>query len=253
MYARVFVEPIGGVAGDMLLAALIDLGADLGRLRAAIESLGVPGLQLEVSRVELAGEAACYVRSLAPDEGEHAHRHLDEILAVVQRGALSAAARARAERTFTILAEAEAVVHGGTAGEVHLHEVGQLDSILDVVGVAVALDLLGNPRLACAPLPSGGGTVLTSHGEMACPVPAVVELARRFSVPLEPVPLFGETITPTGVALLCASSDELSATKPASAPQRVGVGAGTRRYADRPNVVRLHGYGGRPPPAESPS
>jgi uncharacterized protein (DUF111 family) len=240
MYAHLFVEPIGGVAGDMLLAALIDVGADVDGLRSGLARLMQPGLRLDVSRVVVGELPACYVRSLGPDEG-HVHRRLGDIEAVIERAQLSPTARARASRIFAILAEAEAVVHGGGRDDVELHEVGALDSILDVVGISLALDLLGNPRVSAAPLPSGRGPVKTAHGDLACPVPAVVEIARRFSVPLEPVALAAETVTPTGIAVLAATCEHFGA-RPAGEARRVGVGAGTRRFADRPNVVRVYAY-----------
>jgi pyridinium-3,5-bisthiocarboxylic acid mononucleotide nickel chelatase len=232
------VHAVGGVAGDMLLAALIDLGADATAIRRAFASLQVRGLALDVSRVEVSGERALYVRSLAPHEG-HSHRHLSEIEAVIGKGDLSDVARARALRIFRVLTEAEARVHGGSVDEVALHEVGELDSILDVVGISVALESLGNPALSVSSLPSGQGVVRTAHGELSVPVPAVLELAQRFNIPLEPAPLRGETVTPTGIAVLAVVAERfgLDVQPPYLG---TGIGAGTRRFADRPNVVRIH-------------
>jgi len=238
-FARLHVECVGGVAGDMLLAALIDLGADVDALRRDLASLGQAGLTLEVDEASLDGERALRVRSLATD-GAH-HRSLADILAVIDGGDISPAARARARAIFEIMAVAEAVVHSGTTETVHLHEVGALDSIMDVVGIAAALDLLGNPRLTASPIPSGGGTVQTSHGELAVPVPAVVEIATQHNVPLVDVPLRGETVTPTGIAVLAQACDDF-VSEVASGAAAVGIGAGTRRFADRPNVVRVHGF-----------
>jgi pyridinium-3,5-bisthiocarboxylic acid mononucleotide nickel chelatase len=237
-FGRLHVEPIGGVAGDMLLGALIDLGADAAAIRAAFTSLQEPGLRLDVSRVEVQGLTATYVRSLAPHEG-HVHRHLSDIMTIIDAGDMSEVVKARARDIFTLLAEAEARVHGGVAGDVHLHEVGELDSILDVVGISVALELLGNPSVTSAPLPVGSGTVHTSHGELGVPVPAVREIAARAKVPLSVVPVVGETVTPTGIAVLAAVCESFG--EAPGRPVRTGIGAGTRRFPDRPNVIKVHG------------
>jgi pyridinium-3,5-bisthiocarboxylic acid mononucleotide nickel chelatase len=244
---HVHVEAIGGVAGDMLLAALIDLGADEQQIARVLQSLDEPGLALHVERVTVDGIAARYVRSIPPShdqhhhDHQHGHHHLEDVLAVIDRAVATPAARARAHRIFEILAAAEAVVHGGTAHDVHLHEVAELDSILDVLGISVALDLLGNPSLSAAPLPSGRGKVRTSHGPLDCPVPAVVEISRRFAIPLADAPVEGETVTPTGIAVLAEAVRPKSARDPKSA-ERVGVGAGTKRFPGRPNVGRLYGW-----------
>ncbi len=238
---RLQIEAVGGIAGDMLLGALIDIGADVEAIRAALALMRVPGLRLDLTRVQLGELQACYVRSLAPDaEGTHSHRHLSDIYALIDRAGLAATAWQRARDIFRLLAEAEAEVHGGDATEVALHEVGRVDSILDVVGIAIALDSLGNPRVSATALPVGQGTVQTAHGELAVPVPAVVAIARRHRVPLVNAPLLGETVTPTGIAVVAAVSSTFDA-GPWRDADVVGFGAGTRRHADRPNVVCLRG------------
>jgi len=226
----------------MILGALIHAGADVQRIRQVLASFGEADLQLSVDEVQVDGEAARYVRSLAPHADGHPHHHLSDILGRVERCSAAPAARARARRIFEILADAEATVHGGTPESVHLHEVGELDSIMDVVGIAVALHDLGDPRVTATPVPSGRGTVDTSHGRLDCPVPAVVEIVRRFGVPLLDVDVPGETVTPTGAAVLAAVCAELGAAPPAGTPVVTGVGAGTKRFPGRPNVVRAHGY-----------
>jgi hypothetical protein len=125
--------------------------------------------------------------------------------------------------------------------DVHLHEVGALDSILDVVGIAVALESLGAPRVSSSAVPSGHGHVRAAHGELELPVPAVREIAARAGLPLIDVPVCGETVTPTGAAVLAVVCERFGP-PPAAPAAAVGVGAGTRRFADRPNVVRVHGY-----------
>jgi uncharacterized protein (DUF111 family) len=244
MFQRLHVEAEGGAAGDMLLGALVDLGADVAAIRRAFASFRVPGLELESRRVEVAGSwgsvAAVAVQSLAPAP-EHHHTHLSDVQAMLAAADLPDAARQRALRVYRLLCQAEAEVHGGTADSVHLHEVGELDSVLDVVGIAVALHTLGEPRATCAPLPSGRGHVGSAHGRLAVPVPAVVAVARRAGLVLEPVDVEGETVTPTGAAVLaelCGRSEVAAVPRGA----RLGVGAGSRRFAGRANVVRIHAW-----------
>jgi len=237
---QIHFEVIGGVAGDMLLASLIDLGADIRAIVEVFRSLGEPGLELRVERVAVDGEPACYVKSLAPGSGHH-HSTLGEIHGTIDRGTMPETARQRAKDIFKILAEAESIVHHGTVDDVHLHEVGELDSILDIVGIAVALNSLGNPKVTSTPLPSGHGTVDTSHGLLECPVPAVQEVAKRWSVPMIGVDVEGETITPTGISVLAQSCQDYGAQE-ITGTFSVGVGAGTKRFESRSNIVRAHGW-----------
>lgn len=237
--ASLHLESIGGVAGDMLLAALLDLGADTAAVRAALASIGDPDLALEVGYTEIHGERACRVRSIAR-RGEGA-RHLEDVLAILERTEMSRRARDSAVAVFRLLAEAEAHSHGETAAHVHLHEVGELDSILDVVGIAVAFDSLGAPPATVGELPSGRGTVHTAHGTLRVPVPAVTYLAGRLSLPLVDVAVEGETVTPTGAAALGVFAQRFGVSL-SRAGDRLGVGAGTRHFPDRPNVLRAHGY-----------
>lgn len=239
MFASLHLEPVGGVAGDMLLAALLDLGADVGAVRAALASIGDPDLALDVGYTEISGERACHVRSIAP-RGAGVH-HLEDVLVILERTEMNRRARDNAVAVFHLLAEAEAHSHGGTAAHVHLHEVGELDSILDVVGIAVAFDSLGAPPTTVGELPSGRGEVRTAHGTLRVPVPAVVHLARRLGLPLVDVAVEGETVTPTGAAALGVLAHRFGVPL-ARAGDRLGVGAGTRRFPNRPNVLRAHGY-----------
>jgi uncharacterized protein (DUF111 family) len=224
----------------MTLAALCHLGGNRNAISAALASLAIDGLDLEVRQVEVDGGPACRVRSIPP-AGEPHHRQLHQILALIERADASAAARGRARRIFEILAAAEAKVHGGDAADVHLHEVGQLDSVLDVLGIAVALDSLGNPELTCSALPVGHGTVETAHGRLSVPVPAVREIADRHGVPLVDVGVEGETVTPTGIAVVAEASKGYGE-PPAGEPAGLGVGVGSRQFPGRPNVVRVHGF-----------
>jgi uncharacterized protein (TIGR00299 family) protein len=222
-----------GVSGDMTLAALLDAGVDAGAVRAAVDSLGLP-VRLGVEKVRKGGFAATYVRVEAPQE--HEHRHLPDVEAILARGSLTARQRDLALRIFRNLAEAEAEVHGIAVDKVHFHEVGALDSIADIAGVAVALDLLGAVRVTSRPVPVGSGMVKCAHGMMPVPAPATANLLR--GAPLAATTIKGELTTPTGAAILATVVQEW-VDSPAMTVERIGVGAGTRDLLEQPNVLRL--------------
>ncbi|MEJ2863934.1 nickel pincer cofactor biosynthesis protein LarC [Actinomycetospora flava] len=232
-----WVDATAGVAGDMLLAALIDAGAAEERVRAAVASLGVPGLAVHTDTGRRGG-LRCRRAHVVVPKSDHAHRHLAEILALVDGAELSAPARAAARETFTLLAEAEAAVHGTATAEVTLHEVGAHDALADVVGAVAAADDLGllDADVVCSPLAAGSGTVRAAHGRLPVPVPAVVEIAARAGLELAG-DLTGERTTPTGAALLAALARP--GPFPAMTVRAVGVGGGARDTPDRPNITRL--------------
>jgi pyridinium-3,5-bisthiocarboxylic acid mononucleotide nickel chelatase len=228
------LEPIGGLAGDMFLAAALDLGVDRAALEAQLASLKLPGWHLEVSRVHVDGLAATHL-DVVLEPAPSGARRLADLIAVVDRSGLSPRARATARDLFERLARAEARVHGCAVEEVHFHEVGAVDSIVDVCGAVVALELLGWPRALAAPPELGSGFVTAAHGRLPVPPPAVLELL--MGLPIRPGGPPGEAVTPTGAALL-AGLFEVGPLPP-HRPRRVGYGAGTARWPDRPNVVRL--------------
>jgi len=234
------VECVGGVAGDMLLGAFLDAGADPTLIRGAFRTLGIDALALRSDRVYLAGESALHVCSAPRGKipgGAHGV-HMKDVFRILGMMGLEPAVESLARKVFSILGEAESVAHGVPFDEVHLHEVGEVDSILDVVGVVLAYHNLGCPRLVASSLPSGRGYVDTSHGRLSCPVPAVCEIARRFEVPLDSVEVSGETVTPTGIALLVGLGCEFGE----GIFQRykmLGAGAGSKRFEGRANVVRI--------------
>ncbi len=234
MAGLLVLEPIGGIAGDMFLAAALDLGVDRGALEAALRTLGVSGWRLEVARRTDSGIAGTHVEVVVEGEPPHA-RGLAEILALVDGSGLPPRARAAARAIFERIGRAEAKVHGVPVHEVHFHEVGAVDSIVDVCGAAVALELLGWPRVVSAPPELGRGIMRSAHGPMPIPPPAVLELLAGKAV--RPGGPEGEAVTPTGAALL-AELAELGPL-PAFVPGRIGYGVGTSRWADRPNVLRM--------------
>jgi uncharacterized protein (TIGR00299 family) protein len=229
-----FFDAFSGLAGDMTVGALLDLGVPFDDLRAAIGGLGLPDLEVAIERRDVGGIAATkfvVVAREAPTE-----RTFATIRAVVDRGGLPAAVRERALAAFRALAEVEARIHGTTPDHVHFHEVGGADAIADVVGAAFAVEALGISAISVGPLPLGSGLVETRHGRLPVPAPATVELLQGFDVVLGDGT--GEMVTPTGAAIL-RGFGAVAAPPPCFRPVRVGYGAGTRRLADRPNVLRV--------------
>ncbi len=222
-----------GVSGDMTLAALIDAGVDAEAVRSGLDSLGLP-IRLEVARVRKGGFAATRVRIDAPEE--HAHRHLPDVEEILRRGRLSEGQRDLALRIFRRLAEAEAAAHGLGIDEVHFHEVGALDSIADIAGVAIALDLLGAGRITSRSVPTGSGTVKCAHGLMPVPAPGTAALLK--GVPLAPCSIKGELTTPTGAAILTTVVQEW-VDQPAMTIEQIGHGAGQRDLLEQPNLLRV--------------
>ena len=234
MAALLVLEPIGGIAGDMFLAAALDLGVDRAALEAALRTLGVAGWRLEVVRKTDAGIAGTHVEVVVEGDPPHA-RGLVEIRALVDASGLPPRARAAARAVFERIGRAEAKVRGVAVEEVHFHEVGAVDSIVDVCGAAVALELLGWPRVVSAPPELGRGLGRSAHGPMPIPPPAVLELLA--GKPVRPGGPPGEAVTPTGAALLAELADV--GPLPPFVPGRIGYGVGTARWADRPNVLRM--------------
>ncbi len=222
-----------GVSGDMLLGALVGAGVPLGLMQAEVDRFEL-GIELTVEPVRRAGLAATRVHVLT-SELHPPRRTLPDVQALLDR--LTPQVAERAHRTFALLAAAEAEVHGIPADEVHFHEVGALDALADVTGVCAGLAALGLEQLLVSSLAVGGGTVLTEHGTLSVPGPAVTALLVRSGIPI----VVGgdvELATPTGTALVVAHADE-SRDLPALRLQAVGTGAGARDRAGRPNVVRL--------------
>ncbi len=222
-----------GISGDMTLGALIDAGVEAEAVRAAVASLGLP-VTLEIEKVRKGGFAATEVRVEAP--AEHTHRFLPDIEEILGRGSLTDRQRDLARRIFRRLAEAEAAVHGMPLEKVHFHEVGALDSIADIAGAAVALDLLGVERFTSGPVATGGGMVKCAHGLMPVPAPGTAELLK--GVPLRPSTIKAELTTPTGAAILTTVVREW-VEQPAMTIERIGHGAGQREFVEQPNLLRI--------------
>lgn len=304
MGTTLYLDCSSGVSGDMLVAALLDLGADRVALDRALASLPLDGFAVRVSQVEKGGLHACdfdvaldeahenhdhdmawlfgherghgaagaagsgcdaggvghaHEHEHAHEHGEaegdghehacgeaagghghahhHEHRTLADVRAVLDAGDLTPRARAIAERTFQILAQAEAVAHGTTAEKVHFHEVGAVDSIVDVVAAAVCLDNLDATEVVVTELAEGCGTIRCAHGIMPVPVPAVCAVAAAHGLPLHATGVRGELVTPTGAALVAAVRTA-GRLPERYVIERVGVGAGKRSYEGCSGILR---------------
>ena len=234
MSRLVYFDCASGAAGDMLLGAAVDLGLPLETLRAELARLPVGGYRLEAERVQRSGLAATKVH-VRVDGEDKAHRHLRHVLEIIDGSTLDVSVKQKAGSLFRRLAEAEATVHGTSPEKVHFHEVGALDSIVDVVGGVIALRALGAERFASSPLNLGTGTVTMSHGTFPVPPPATARLVAG-------VPVYGEgegeLVTPTGALLVTGHATEYGPL-PAMRIEATGHGAGTRDTRGRPNVLRL--------------
>ena len=229
-----YLDCVGGLAGDMLLAALLDAGGDVERLRTVPAQLGISGVEITVERVERQGIGALHVTIEAPDD--HAHRDYREIRALVEKADLPPRARSRALDAFGRLAEAEGRVHGVPPDDVHFHELGALDTLIDVCGAFVLFDDLDVARVECSPLPFARGLTRAAHGVLPLPPPAVLGLLE--GAPLVGVDTEAELVTPTGAAI-AAVAVEAWGPLPPLVLERVGYGAGTADFSDRPNIVRV--------------
>jgi uncharacterized protein (TIGR00299 family) protein len=228
-----YFDCFSGIAGDMTLAALVDAGVDPRAIQEAVASLGLP-CELSFETVHRGGFRATYAKVVTPHE--HAHRHWHHIEAIIDKGRLTERQKDLAKRVFLKLGEAEARVHGVDLSKIHFHEVGAVDSIVDIVGSCVGLDLLGVDRFEASPVPPGRGWIKAAHGRMPLPAPATAELLR--GVPLAESMVDGEMTTPTGAAILTTVVERFTSF-PAMTIESIGLGAGTREVHEQANIVRL--------------
>jgi len=234
-----WVDAGNGAAGDMLLAALLDAGADLSAVRSGLRGLGVGPLEVEPGPVRRHGLRALYADVRVPPDD--VSRNLADVTGVLARASLPPAVHAFAVAVFERLARAEARVHGVDVAEIHFHEVGALDAIADVTGCALALhslDLLGPAARVVSPVAAGSGVVRAAHGPLPVPVPAVLELLTEAGAPMRSHPATMELCTPTGAALLATLATAWGPL-PDCVPASVGTGAGTADPPGHPNVLRV--------------
>jgi uncharacterized protein (TIGR00299 family) protein len=229
-----YFDCFAGISGDMTLGALVGAGADERELVGQLALLDVPGYELGFERVDRSGIGA--VRAVVRAREEKKHRHLADIERMIDRSRLGARVKERASRIFRRLAEAEARVHNVAVERIHFHEVGALDSIVDVVGACVGFELLGVERFVCSPLHVGSGTVEMEHGRFPVPPPAVAELLK--GAPIYSTEVRGELVTPTGAAVVSTLCEGFGPLPPMRV-EATGYGAGSRDYEKFPNVLRV--------------
>jgi len=230
-----YCDCFSGISGDMFLAALLDAGLPLDLLNAQLSRLALEGFDgVEVRKVTKGTLQASQIDIHIPPEGS-SERNLQAIVELIHSSSLPERVKVDSTAIFTILAESEAKVHGLSVEQVHFHEVGALDSILDIVGAAVGLSFFDVQQVYASSLPYASGSVETRHGRLPLPAPATLELLRRAGAPLVPVLEQIELVTPTGAAILAQLAEFR---QPAMTVQTVGIGAG-RRDLPWPNVLRL--------------
>lgn len=247
MSRHLHLDLVGGIAGDMTVAALLDAGAPLDEIERRLRASGLPFTAVAAAREWRGGMAGLRFRVQA--EVQPPSRHWRDIRALLQRADLPAAARARALDVFARLALAEGEVHGCPPDEVHFHEVGAMDSIVDIVASALALELLDAGSFSCSAVPVCPGSTRAEHGVMPLPVPAAARLLRGFTL----VPIEGalETVTPTGAAILASLCDGAERALPRLRLLATGTGMGQAELPGRPNVLRV--LLGEPLPAAAPA
>lgn len=268
MEQTLYLECYSGISGDMTVAALLDLGADEAVLRQVLDSLPVQGFRIEINRVMKSGIDACDFNVILEGNdnhdhdmeylyghlhhGEHtdshthihehqhthshAHRGMREIREIIEKGNMTEGARSLALSIFSILAEAESKAHRVPVEEVHFHEVGAVDSIVDIVAVAVCLDNLNIKNVIVPELWEGKGTVRCQHGILPVPVPAVINIMQAYGLPVQITDITGELVTPTGAAIVAAI--QTSGSLPLKfIIKKTGLGAGKREY-ECPGILR---------------
>ncbi len=229
-----YLDCHSGISGDMLLGALLDVGLSLDILKDALATLPATGYELALE--PFSDKGICGSRfDVLLSEQEQPTRRLADIVALLNAAKLPLRAREMALAIFQCLAEAEATVHGTSVEEVHFHEVGAVDAIVDITGAAIAIEALGITQLYASPLPLTSGHVKTAHGLLPVPAPATLEILRRVGAPWKPCPVEGELVTPTGAAILATLARFET---PAIAIERVGYGFG-RKQLPWPNCLRL--------------
>jgi hypothetical protein len=233
-----YFDCFSGAAGDMILGSLIDAGVPLDEVRRALGSLAIEPDVVWTERVNRAGVTATKFCVKGEDAGDHAHphRHLKGVYTLIDGSALTSTGKSRAKELFERLGRAEAEIHGTTMEKVHLHEVGALDSIIDIVGSVFALEYLGVEEVVSSPLNVGSGMVRAAHGLYPVPAPATMRL-------LEGAPIYSgeqqvELVTPTGALLVSGYATAYGAVPPMRV-RKTGYGAGTRDFKDTPNVLRV--------------
>jgi uncharacterized protein (TIGR00299 family) protein len=229
-----YLDCSSGISGDMFLAALLDAGVELERLRGELAKIDLGPYEFTQSRVMRGGLAGNHVGIVVP--GKQPHRHLSHIEKLIGAAAIDGAVKQQSVGVFRRLGEAEAKLHNQPIEKIHFHEVGAVDAIVDIVGVCLGLAMLGNPELVCSPLNVGGGRVEAAHGTLPVPAPATAELLKGLPVYSSGVEC--ELVTPTGAALVSTLAAGFGPV-PAMKVERIGYGAGAKDIHAQPNIARL--------------
>jgi uncharacterized protein (TIGR00299 family) protein len=228
-----YFDCFSGIAGDMVLGALIDLGVDVSFLRNELKKLPLSGYHISVKTVECNHIAATDV-TVTVTEDQH-HRSLSDIIDLLKCSKLAPEVKKHSQNIFNNLGRAEAKIHRVDVEKVHFHEVGAVDSIIDIVGSAIGIASLGIEKIYCSPLPLGHGFVSCEHGILPLPAPATVELLR--GIPVYTVDRKQETVTPTGAAIMMTLTNQFGE-MPAMKISRIGYGSG-KIQSEYPNVLRV--------------
>ncbi|HJV66381.1 MAG TPA: nickel pincer cofactor biosynthesis protein LarC [Geomonas sp.] len=231
----VYFDCFAGIAGDMTVAALLELGLPIETLREELKKLPLSGYTIDSARTSRHGVSGTSFKVTLLQE-DQPHRHYSGIAAMIEAAPLKARVKDLSQRIFRRLAEAEAAVHGVPMERVHFHEVGAIDSIVDIVGTAIGLDYLGIEKVYASALPFGRGFVQTAHGRLPVPAPATAHLLQ--GIPLAGDIGEGERVTPTGAAIVAALAEGFGA-PPAMTAGKTGYGAGEKEFAEVPNLLRL--------------
>lgn len=272
MKKALYFDCASGISGDMSVAALLDLGADKKMLLDTLDSLKLSGYKIEISEVEKSGICACDFNVLLDKEHEnhdhdmeylhgkdcghnhiehehkdahqhnththhHEHRSLPDILSILENSSMTAGAKAMASKIFEILAEGEARAHRVPKEQVHFHEVGAVDSIVDIAAFAICMDFLGYKEVFLPVLREGQGTIRCQHGILPIPVPATSNIVCAHKLPLSIAPVQGELVTPTGAAIAAAIATSFTLPETFQI-NKIGVGAGKRNY-EVPGILRV--------------
>lgn len=272
MKKALYFDCASGISGDMSVAALLDLGADKKMLLDTLDSLKLSGYKIEISEVEKSGICACDFNVLLDKEHEnhdhdmeylhgdnhelshaechhehehqhsahtlhHEHRSLPDILTILENSSMTAGAKAMASKIFEILAEGEARAHRVPKEQVHFHEVGAVDSIVDIAAFAICMDFLGYEEVFLPVLKEGQGTIRCQHGILPIPVPATSNIVCTHKLPLSILPVQGELVTPTGAAIAAAITTSYTLPEIFQI-NKIGVGAGKREY-EVPGILRV--------------
>jgi hypothetical protein len=244
MARTLYLDCFAGASGDMFIGALLDCGLDFEFLKSELGKLGVEGYELSLTRVDRSGISAAkldvHVHSDQHSHDHdhhhhHSHRHLSEIKRIIASSQLPEHVKDRAQTIFQRIGEAEAKIHNIPIEKVHFHEVGAIDSIVDIVGACIALDALQIERIIASPLHLGSGTFKCAHGTYPVPGPATAELLK--GVPIYSKDIEGELVTPTGAAIVSTLAESYGQ-MPMMRIEKTGYGAGTRDYPKFPNVLR---------------